>query len=164
MRAMQYMIRLFTLWASLTLLFSGCSIKEYAPSKGKLVTIKSDALRFSDVGYIRKSRSGVEVELYSAGQLVERFVMEEKICTQEGCLNTAEFNKRYLHVNYPDDIIKHIFRGEIIFKKRGFEKTPMGFKQVIQAKEYNIVYKISHNSIYFKDKKNSILIKIREIK
>lgn len=163
MRVMQYMIKFFILWASLTLLFSGCSIKEYAPSKGKLITIKSDVLRFSDVGYIRKSKSGVEVELYSAGQLVERFVMEEKICTQEGCLSRAEFNKHYLHVNYPDDIIKQIFRGDVIFEKRGFEKTSTGFKQIIDTQEYNIVYKISHNSIYFRDKKNSILIKIREI-
>ena len=164
MRVMQYMIKFFTLWVSLVLLFSGCSVKQYAPSKGKLITIKSNALRFSDVGYIRKSKSGVEVELFSTGQLVERFVIETEVCTKEGCLSPEEFNRRYLHVSYPEDTIKQIFRGERIFNRSGFEKTVEGFKQVITADAYNIIYKVSRNSIYFRDKKNAILIKIREIK
>jgi hypothetical protein len=157
------MIRFFILWVSLTLLFSGCSVKEYAPSKGKLITIKSNALKFSDVGYVRPSKSGVEVELFSAGQLVEQFRIEDDICTREGCLSRKAFNRRYLHVNYPEEIIGEIFRGEPIFNRAGFEKTATGFKQVVAADEYNIIYKVSQDSIYFKDITNSILIKIREI-
>ncbi len=159
----RFMKTFFILWASF-LLFSGCSVKEYAPAKSMLVTFKSDAFRFNDMGYIRKSKHGVEVELFSTGQLVERFVIETNVCSKQGCLSKDIFNSKYLHVNYDENIIANIFRGEPIFNEEGLEKTADGFKQVIKANTYNIIYKVNQNSIYFKDKKNSILIKIREIK
>jgi hypothetical protein len=138
-------------------------MKEYAPSKGKLITIKSPTFSFSDVGYIRKSDTGIEVELFSVGQLVERFIIENDICSRQGCLSKEAFNQHYLHVDYPSDFMNHLFRGEPVFNGAGLHKSPEGFKQLIDTSEYNIIYKVTQKSVYFKDKKNSILIKIREI-
>jgi hypothetical protein len=152
----------FTLWVSLAF-FSGCSVKEYAPARSMLITFKSKELRFNDMGYVKESDTGVVVELFSTGQLVERFVLEEDVCTQKGCLGYGAFNREFLHVNYPDEILKHIFRGEPIFNGEGIIKTDGGFKQSIKATSYNVIYKVHHNSIYFKDKINKILIKLREI-
>ncbi|MEA2111807.1 MAG: hypothetical protein U9P71_07145 [Campylobacterota bacterium] len=162
MHAIKFMKIFFILWVNL-LLFSGCSVKEYAPATSVLVTFKSDAFRFSDMGYIRKSSRGVEVELFSAGNLVQNFQLEDDVCTKKGCLNYDAFNQEYLHSNYPNEVLKNIFRGEPIFNKKGLQKTDDGFKQSIKAKTYNVIYKISNNSIYFKDKINGILIKIREV-
>ncbi len=155
---MQYAI----LWASVLLLFGGCTVPRYTPSDGKLITVKTDSLRFHDIGYIRRSNSGVEVELFSAGQLVEKFVIEKQICTRQGCLDSSDFYRKFLHVNYPKETLKHVFRGEPIFNKRDLEQSATGFKQVIQTDEYNIVYKVNGENIYFKDRANAVLIKIRE--
>ena len=156
-------MRFSILWVSLLLLFGGCSLKTYVPSEGKHITLKTKYLRFNDLGYIRRSDTGVEVELFSAGHLVEKFVIEVNICTMQGCLRSDTFYKEYLHVNYPQATLKHIFRGEPIFQKRGLVRTSNGFKQVIHTDEYNIVYKVSQKSIYFKDFMHGILINIREI-
>ncbi len=157
-------MRYSTLWVSLLLLFiGGCALKEYAPSEGKLITLKMPDFRFNDVGYVRYSDSGVEVELFSAGQLVEKFVIEENICTQDGCMEPKNFYRNYLHVNYPNATLRHIFRGEPIFQKQGLQKTAEGFKQLIDTDEYNIVYKVTSHSISFKDTRNRVMITIREI-
>jgi len=157
-----FMMRSCILWASL-LLYCGCSYKEYAPSKGKIITIKTDTLRFNDLGYVRLGEHGVEVALFSAGQVVETFTIEENICIRKGCLSTEAFYATYLHVNYPKETLKHIFRGEPIFNKRNLEQDSGGFKQYIQTAEYNIVYKVENGTIYFKDSKHNVFIKIREI-
>jgi len=164
MHVMRYMMPFFTLWASLLLLFGGCSLKTYAPSEGKLITFKTDRLRFNDLGYIRRSDTGVEVALFSAGQPVETFTIEDNICTLKGCLSNYDFYEHYLHVNYPKETLKQIFRGEPIFQHAGLQNTSGGFKQVIHTDEYNIVYKVSPGQIYFKDAAHGVLIKIREMK
>ncbi len=157
-------MRFSTLWVSLLLLFfGGCALKEYAPAEGKHITLKMPDLRFNDVGYVRYSDTGVEVELFSTGQLVEKFVIEENICTRGGCMEWETFYRDYLHVNYPKATLRQVFRGEPIFKKQNLQQTADGFKQLIDTDEYNIVYKVTQHSIYFKDTHNGVMIKIREI-
>jgi hypothetical protein len=38
-----------------------------------------------------------------------------------------------------------------------------GFSQFIKDDNVNIIYKVDHKRIYFKDKKNGILIKIKKL-
>ena len=154
----------FILWVSALLLFSGCAVKTYETSEPKLITFKSQKLRFNDVGYIRISGSAVQAELFSAGQAVERFEIDGKICVSEGCLSKSSFNRDYLSPAYPDTLLQNVLRGRPIFGGRELQRSEEGFEQKFKAMAvFNITYRVTAEEIYFKDPINGILIKIREI-
>lgn len=145
--------------------FSGCAIKSYEKSDSKLVTFKTSKLKFSDVAYFRFDDTSVQVELFSAGQVVERFEIENLVCITQGCMTQSFFNKKYLHESYHDNTLKSIFLGREIFGGVSKKMTKNGFEQkLIDKKRYNIVYRVQNGTIYFKDFKNKILIKIKNIK
>jgi hypothetical protein len=39
-----------------------------------------------------------------------------------------------------------------------------GFEQILQTKDYEIFYRVTKDTLYFKDSKNGILIKLKELK
>ena len=86
------------------------------------------------------------------------------VCVEgEGCMRKSTFNEQYLSPAYPDDLLKNVFLGQPIFNGKNLLKTDLGFVQVIQASGVDIVYKVELDQIYFKDKSNAILIKVKDI-
>ena len=160
-----YMTKFFILWASILLIgFSGCSVKTYQTNETKIITFKTPKMRFNDLGYIRSSDNEIQVDLFSAGQAVKRFEIGMLICLTEGCISKSAFNEDYLNEAYPDDTMQNILLGEKIFEGRDLIKNDLGFGQYIRDEKYDITYRVTADEIYFKDKVNSILIRIRSIK
>ena len=60
---------------SFILLFSACSTKNYEVTQTKIIIIKSPKLKFADVGYIRNSDKSIEMELFVAGQAIEKITI-----------------------------------------------------------------------------------------
>ena len=143
-------------------LFAGCSTKNYEHTQTKIIIIKSPKLKFADVGYIRNSGKSVQMELFVAGQAIEKFTINHLVCTSEGCMSKEGFNKEYLSAYYPDDILQHIVLAQEIYDGKNKQKTPSGFTQKIKDDHVDIEYKVQTKSIYFKDKKNNILLKIKD--
>jgi hypothetical protein len=156
-------IRSFILWASVLLLFGGCTVREYTASEPKLFTLKTKQLRFNDVGFIRRTGNAVQVELFSAGQAVERFEIDYNVCVIKGCLSKSAFNAEYLVESYPDNLMRNVLLGRPIFDGRGRVATPGGFEQYLEGTAYDIAYRVEPKQIYFKDRANRILIKIRDL-
>lgn len=162
---MMYMTKFFILWASILLIgFSGCSVKTYKTNETKIITFKTPKLRFNDLGYIRSSENQLQVDLFSAGQAVGRFEIGMLICLTEGCMSKSAFNEGYLSAAYPDDTMQNILLGQEIFGGRDLIENDMGFGQYIRNEKYDITYRVTAEEIYFKDKVNSILIRIRSVK
>ncbi len=161
------MRRFFTLWASafsVLLLFGGCAVKEYTRSEPKLITLKTWKLKFNDVGFLRDSGSALQLELFSAGQPVERFEIDGEICIREGCMRKKAFNEEYLSSAYPDTLLQNVLLARPIFGGSGFTRRAEGFEQHLKAMAlYDITYRVTQDGVYFKDRVNNVLIKIKDM-
>jgi len=147
-----------------TLLLTACSIKNYEQIQTKIIIIKSPKIKFADIGYIRNSDKAVELELFFAGQAVEKISVNYLICTTAGCMSKSGFNEDYLNAAYPDEIMQNILLGNEIYDGKNRLKTDDGFKQEIKTNNVDIKYSVNSHQIFFKDRKNRIIFKIKDIK
>ena len=158
-----FIMKSFILWVSL-LLFGGCALKQYALSEPKVIVLKTPKIKFADTGYVRSTDNSVEIELFSAGQAVSSIAIDHLVCVKdEGCMSKSSFNEEYLNRAYPDAIMQHILLGKPIFEAQNLQQKEGGFEQYIQNESVNIIYRVNAKQIYFKDKHNKILIKIKAI-
>ena len=147
-----------------TLLFGACSTKNYEITQTKIIIIKSPKLKFADLGYIRNSDKSIELELFVAGKAIEKFSVNHLVCTSEGCMSKSGFNADYLHASYPDDILQNILLARPIYDGKNRVQTPDGFEQKIEDENVNIIFRVSSDTTYFKDRKNRIIFKIKDTK
>lgn len=147
------------------LIFAGCSYKpSIRISKSYSVVIKLKGLRFSDIGFLRYGEGDfADLELYDAGNLVLKIETDKSICINSHCLKKEEFNRRFLSQEYPRDFFINILHKRAIFEKKGYKKSGNGFIQKITGEKLDIIYKVDNKSLYFKDRKSHILIKLKEI-
>ena len=155
---MKYLFLIFTL------LFSACSIKTYEHTQAKVFIIKSPKIKFSDLGYIRNTDTALELELFMAGNPVEKITINHLICTSEGCMSKGGFNEDYLHSSYPDEILQNILLGKEIYNGKNKTKTADGFTQKIRNLHVDISYTVNLHVVFFKDRKNRIIFKIKDTK
>ncbi len=142
--------------------FSACSTKNYEITQTKIIIIKSPKLKFADVGYIRNTDKSIEMELFIAGKAIEKFTINHLVCTSEGCMSKSGFNEEYLHPSYPDAILQNILLGHAIYDGKNRVQTKNGFSQHIRDEDVDIRYRVTAQEIFFKDKKNKIIFKIKD--
>ena len=155
---MRYLLLVFTL------LFTACSTKNYEITQTKIIIIKSPKLKFADVGYIRNSDKSIEMELFIAGKAIEKFTINHLVCTSEGCMSKSGFNEDYLHESYPDTILQNILLGHTIYDGKNRVQIKNGFSQHIRDEDVDIRYRVTAQEIFFKDKQNKIIFKIKDTK
>lgn len=153
---MQYLLLIVTLF------FSACSIKNYEHTSSKIIIIKSPKIKFADLGYIRNSDKAIELELFVAGRAIEKITINHFVCVTAGCMSKSGFNDAYLHSSYPNDLLQNILLGREIYKGKNRVKIENGFEQRISSQDVDIIYKRKQNSIFFKDRKNRIIFKIKD--
>ncbi len=146
------------------LFLSACSVKNYEHTSSKIIIIKSPKIKFADLGYIRNSDNSIELELFSAGNVIEKIVINHLICVSAGCMSKSGFNSDYLDNSYPKDLLQNILLGKEIYEGKNRVTTVNGFTQKIVSKDVDISYKVSLNQIFFKDRKNRIIFKIKDTK
>ena len=158
-----YMRIFFTLWASLWLL-DGCAMKKPEVSEPYVIVFKTPEWRFADTGYIRKGGGVTELEVFEAGQRILRLQFGKMVCFESrGCIDKREFNARYLSADYPEDLFANVLNGRPIYAKLNLKEMPEGFEQAISLPKAEIIYRVSRGSVYFKDRINRILIKLKPI-
>lgn len=117
------------------------------------------------MGFIYKNEKELKVEIYSLGKaLMSLKINEENIClSQFKCMDKKSFNTKVLSPYYPDTLLEDIFRSKTIFEKQGWVAERNGFTQnIFQKGQYDIKYTVFNQRIYFHDKMNGILIKIKK--
>ncbi len=148
----------------IAIFFSACSVKNYEQTQTKIIIIKSPQIKFADLGYIRSSDKDIELELFSAGKSIQKIQINHLICVNEGCMSKGGFNEDYLNKTYPNDILQNILLSKRIYDGENFIKAQDGFLQKIKNKDVDITYRVTSKSMLFKDKKNKIIIKIKDTK
>jgi len=158
------MRRFYTLWVSLAiLLFGGCVAKPFTTSDAATIVLKSPKLKFADAGYLRSSEEMVALELFSAGQAVAKIEVGKLICVEgEGCMRKSSFNAEYLNARYPDTLMENILRSRPIYGGQNLRRDEHGFEQIIMDDTVEIAYRVTQKQIYFRDRKNRVLIKIKK--
>ena len=154
---MKYILLIFIIF------FTACSVKNYEITKSKLISIKSPKIKFSDLGFIRSSGNSVEMELFMTGKSIEKITINYLMCSNEGCTLKSSFNEVYLSKYYPDDILQNILLSKKIYNGKNIKYINYGFEQYIKNIDVDVEYKVDSKTIYFKDRKNKILIKIKDI-
>lgn len=161
------MRRSYTLWVSLValLFLSGCGARPFVQTDAATIILKTPKLRFADTGYIRSNERVVALELFSAGQAVGKFEIENLVCVEgEGCMRKSSFNAEYLCSEYPDTLMENVLRSQPIYEGEELVRNRHGFEQNISKDGVEIRYKVTDRQIYFKDRRNSVLIKIKKEK
>ena len=153
---MKYIVLIFTLF------FSACSVKNYEHTQTKIILIKSPKLKFADLGFVRNNDNSIELELFAAGNSIQKITINHLICVDDGCMSKDGFNKDYLNEAYPDDMLQNILLGHIIYDGEGLVKTAGGFEQRIKDAHVDITYNVGAQTIEFKDKKNKIIFIIKD--
>ena len=155
---MKYLLIVFAL------LFSACSVKNYEITQTKVIIIKTKKLKFADLGYVRNTGDSIELELFVASKVIEKISINHLICTSDGCMTKSSFNKEYLHGSYPSDILQNILLANVIYGGKNRVQTEFGFEQKIVDEGVDILYRVSEEETFFKDRKNRIIFKIKDTK
>jgi hypothetical protein len=149
----------------LLLLFSGCAYKRpYTSSKPYYIVIKSPQMAVAATGFIKKDNTRLNLQLFSAGTVLLDLHVEENVCSRYVCLSRESFNKEFFGVRHYEEFIDELFNLKPIYGEKNLEKLKNGFEQKIVTNSYDITYRVENENLYFKDKKNKILIKLRELK
>lgn len=155
------MKRLLLATLFLEIVLTGCSHHIYRTKSPYLITIKSDELKFSDMGFIAKSERehSVLVTIFSLGNQVLKLEIDQFISIDDGTpIPPSIFNSKYLNSDYPSNTLRDIFLGKPIFNSQNIIYSEKSFSQEINS----IKYRVSESEIYFKDRDRRILIKLQK--
>lgn len=153
---MKYILLVFVL------IFTACSSRSYDKTATKIIVIKSPKIKFADVGYLRNSDEEIELELFMAGKTIEKITVNHLICVSDGCMSKSGFNEDYLSSAYPEDTLQNILLARAIYDGKNMQKTADGFEQHVKDLHVDIIYRVGVHSVYFKDRKNRIIFKIKD--
>ncbi len=132
-------------------------------SKSYVTTLKTKKFSFSDAGFMKIDNGVIDLQVLALGKPLVKLKISEDVCVDHFCRTKQEFNANYLSADYPYDLINHVLTSQPIFGGENLKKTSNGFMQRIKSPLYDIKYKITPGSIYFKDLQNKIIIKLREL-
>ena len=87
-------------------------------------------MKFYDKGFISSYKDYIHLQVFEVGHVaLDLKIYKDEVCQSTfKCINSKEFNKKYLHRSYEEDFLYNLF---------------------------------TQQKIYFKDKKNNILIKVK---
>jgi len=162
---MHYFLKPIPLLSLLLLIaLLGCTKPTYTHQKSAFILIKSNQLKFADMGFIYQGNQSTKVEIYASGQaLLALRIYNNSICMDRyKCLDPQSFNQRFLVSYYPKEFLSNIFNQQPIFGSQNLIRSTNGFRQRIVTQDLNIDYWIKGSELYFKDYSNGVLIKVKE--
>jgi hypothetical protein len=129
------------------------------------VTMKTKRFAFSDTGFLVKHSDMLRLNILAMGKPVLDLKVKnsDDICVGSLCNTKHGFNQSFLVEEYPDALIENVLNKRPIFDGQNKRVTKTGFVQKITTGSYDIKYQVSSENIYFKDRKNRILIKLKRI-
>ena len=147
------------------LLFSGCATKiPIISSDTYLVTIKNKQMALSDTGFLNYGKDYINVQIFSAGAVLFNLEVQENVCLDGRCTSRMEFNKRFFEYPHYEAMINDILEMKPLYDGKNKVTIEGGFEQELDLLGSYISYKVQGKSLSFKDSKNGILIKLKELK
>jgi len=148
----------------LLLFFTGCVYKiPYTSSKAYYIVIKNSQMAVAATGFIKKDDTRLNLQLFSAGTVILDLHVEENVCLSYTCMTKESFNKEFFGIHHYKEFIDELFKLKPIYGKKNLIKLENGFEQNIVTSSYDITYRVENGNLYFKDRTNKILIKLKEL-
>ncbi len=149
----------------LLLLLCGCTYRvPYASSKPYYMVLKNSSLAVADTGFIKRDEHRFNLQLFSASTPVFELDVQNLVCLGYKCMTKKSFNREFFGFEHYDEFIEELVNLQPIYGKIDFIKDGNGFKQRIKTENYDITYRVDGGNLYFKDRKNRVLIKLKELK
>lgn len=146
-------------------LISGCATKiPITSSDTYLISIKNKQMALSDTGFINQGKNYINVQIFSAGAVLFNLEVQNDICLDGRCASRMEFNKRFFEYPHYEAIINDILEMKPLYDGKNKVTIEGGFEQELDFPNSYISYKVQNKSLTFRDSKNGILIKIKELK
>jgi hypothetical protein len=142
----------------------GEAIMDPSLSQSYVTTLKTKKFSFSDAGFMREDHGVIDLQILTAGKPLVTLKISSDVCVDHNCISKEEFNHEYLSSSYPPDLINNVLTRRPIFDGKNLKRTSNGFMQKITSQSHDIKYKTTPSSIYFKDLKNNLIIKMRRLK
>jgi hypothetical protein len=153
------------LFLVLLLFFTGCAYKTpYTSSKPYYIVIKNSQIAVADTGFIKRDESRFNLQLFSASTPIFDLHVEDDVCIDYTCMSKRSFNTEFFGISHYESFIDELFNLKPIYNKKGLIKSRNGFEQKIKTDEFDISYKVEHGNLYFRDRTNRVLIKLKELK
>jgi len=133
-------------------------------SQSYVATMKTKKFSYSDAAFMQEENGVIDLQILNAGKPLVTLKISSDICVNHNCISKEEFNHDYLSPSYPNDLINNVLTKRPIFEGKNLKQITGGFMQRLQSSQYDIKYKTTPGSIYFKDLKNNIVIKLRRLK
>lgn len=147
------------------LFFMGCSYKmPYQFSKSYFVVIKNSQMSVAATGFIKKDENRINLQLFSAATPILDLHIDNLICLDYTCISRKNFNREFFGYSHYEYFIDGLFRLKPIYDKKNLIKTDSGFEQKIKTDDYDITYRVESGNLYFRDRKNRVLIKLKELR
>ncbi len=132
-------------------------------SQSYVATMKTKRFSYSDAAFMQEENGVIDLQILSAGKPLVTLKISSDVCVDHNCISKEEFNQNYLSSAYPPDLINNVLTKRPIFEGRNLRRITSGFMQRVRTPEVDIKYKTTPESIYFKDLKNGIVIKLRRL-
>ncbi len=158
------MLRKIFIGIIVLLFFAACSQKYNINfSAPYIIVIKTKNIAIADSGFLKKAQNYKSLQIFSAGKILLNVELSNNACLDGHCTTKSDFNERLFGYRYYDNLLDNILDKRAIYDAKNIVYKKDGFEQKIKTKSYNIIYKVDEGSIYFKDKKNHVLIKLRRL-
>ena len=140
---------------SLSFFLTGCAVK----TTSVFVTINSPKIKIADEGFLKEGFGYKQLIIYKAGNEPVKFTLKQnEICINNECVNKYVFMQKYFKGLKKDVFDKILNKKPLALKF--YKKTKDGFIE----KSENIYYRVSKNSVLFKDKKEKTVIFIKYLR
>ncbi len=147
------------------LFFTGCAYKTpYVSSKPYYIVIKNSQIAVADTGFIKRDESRFNLQLFSASTPIFDLHVDDNVCLDYVCLSKRSFNKEFFGISHYESFIDELFNLKPIYGEKNLKKFEVGFEQKLKSKSYDITYRVENGNLYYKDSKNRVLIKLKELK
>lgn len=144
------------------LMMTGCA-RPQPISIPAVVTFKTPKLKIHDTAFVTLRGKEVGIEVYTAGKLVLEIHAGSMVCINGGCISDDEFIAEYLSPYYPARILGTLARKEPLDMEGEMTPRADGFIQRVSKARYDITYIVRKNEVFFRDRKNNIIIAIRTL-
>lgn len=149
----------------LLLLLSGCATKmSITSSNTYLVSIKNKQIAFSDTGFLNYGKEYANLQILSAGTALFNLEVSQSVCLDGKCTDHLSFNKLFFNQEHYEGMIGELLMMKPIYDGQNCVITNDGFEQKIDLPNSHIIYTVHQKNLYFKDSKNGILMKLKELK
>lgn len=155
------------LHVSLLMLFflSGCATKqEITSSETYVITIKNKQIALSDTGFINQGKDYTNVQIFSAGSVLFNLeIMGSNICLDGRCLDKLAFNQQFFQEEHYAELMQEIIAKQPIYERKNLKQTSNGFEQELELSNSHIVYKVEGSNLTFRDTKNGIVLRLKQL-